>query len=43
VIEKGLAEDDRVLVSGLLRAIPGEKVQPQTQSAAVAPAAGGPR
>ena len=38
VIEKGLAEDDRVLVSGLLRAIPGEKVQPQTQSAAVAPA-----
>jgi RND family efflux transporter MFP subunit len=43
VIEKGLGEDDRVLVSGLLRAIPGEKVQPQTQSAAVAPAAGGPR
>jgi hypothetical protein len=37
VIEKGLAEDDRVLVSGLLRAIPGEKVQPQTESAAAAP------
>jgi RND family efflux transporter MFP subunit len=43
VVEKGLAEYDRVLVSGLLRAIPGEKVQPQTQSAAVAPAAGGAR
>jgi RND family efflux transporter MFP subunit len=43
VIDKGLAEDDRVLVSGLLRAIPGEKVQPQTQSAAVAPASGGVR
>jgi RND family efflux transporter MFP subunit len=40
VIETGLAEDDRVLVSGLLRAIPGEKVQPQTQAAAVAPASG---
>jgi RND family efflux transporter MFP subunit len=36
VIDKGLAEDDRVLVTGLLRAIPGEKVQPQTQSAAAA-------
>jgi RND family efflux transporter MFP subunit len=43
VIEKGLAEDDRVLVSGLLRAIPGEKVAPQMQSAAAAPAAGGAR
>ena len=38
IVEKGLAEDDRVLVSGLLRAIPGEKVTPQTQSAAAAPA-----
>jgi len=43
VIEKGLAEDDRVLVSGLLRAIPGEKVAPQMQSAAAAPAADGAR
>jgi RND family efflux transporter MFP subunit len=38
VVEKGLAEDDRVLVSGLLRTIPGEKVAPQTQSAAATPA-----
>jgi RND family efflux transporter MFP subunit len=43
VIEKGLAADDRVLVSGLLRAIPGEKVAPQMQSAAAAPGAGGAR
>lgn len=28
VIEKGLAADDRVVVSGLLRAIPGQKVDP---------------
>ena len=33
VIEKGLDADDRVIVSGLLRAIPGQKVDPQTQSA----------
>jgi RND family efflux transporter MFP subunit len=33
VIEKGLSADDRVIVSGLLRAIPGQKVDPQTQSA----------
>ena len=33
VIEKGIAADDRVIVSGLLRAIPGQKVDPQTQSA----------
>jgi RND family efflux transporter MFP subunit len=43
VVETGLAEDDRVLVSGMLRAIPGEKVAPQTQSAAVVPASGGAR
>jgi RND family efflux transporter MFP subunit len=30
VINKGLAEDDRVIVAGLLRAIPGQKVDPQT-------------
>ena len=33
VIEKGLNADDRVIVTGLLRAIPGQKVDPQTQSA----------
>src|SRR5262245_15445434 len=31
VIEKGLTADDRVVVGGLLRAIPGNKVDPQTQ------------
>jgi RND family efflux transporter MFP subunit len=33
VVDKGLNADDRVIVSGLLRAIPGQKVDPQTQSA----------
>ena len=33
VIESGLKADDRVIVSGLLRAIPGQKVDPQTQTA----------
>ena len=32
VIMKGLAADDRVIVEGLLRAIPGEKVDPHTAS-----------
>ena len=41
VIEKGLAETDRVVVNGLLRAIPGQKVDPQTQTAAAGTAAGG--
>src|SRR5271156_5809998 len=31
VIESGLKADDRVVVAGLLRAIPGEKVDPQLQ------------
>ncbi|MEA2931214.1 MAG: hypothetical protein QOG38_3642 [Hyphomicrobiales bacterium] len=34
VIENGLKADDRVVVAGLLRAIPGQKVDPQTQTAA---------
>ena len=38
VIEKGLAPDDRVVVAGILRAVPGQKVEPQLQGAA--PAAG---
>ena len=29
VIDKGLTENDRVVVSGMLRAIPGQKVDPQ--------------
>jgi RND family efflux transporter MFP subunit len=32
VIESGLTAEDRVIVSGLLRAVPGEKVDPQTQA-----------
>ena len=34
VIESGLKADDRVIIAGLLRAIPGQKVDPQTQTAA---------
>jgi RND family efflux transporter MFP subunit len=42
VIEKGLSKDDRVVVAGILRAIPGQKVDPQLQSAdASRPSAGG--
>jgi RND family efflux transporter MFP subunit len=33
VIEKGIGADDRVIVEGLLRAIPGQKVDPQTAPA----------
>jgi RND family efflux transporter MFP subunit len=39
VIDSGLKPDDHVVVSGLLRAIPGEKVDPQLQTASAAPAA----
>jgi RND family efflux transporter MFP subunit len=42
VVEKGLSEDDRVVVNGLLHALPGQKVHPQMQAAA-APAAGAAR
>src|ERR1700761_8728574 len=31
VIEDGLNPDDRIVIAGLLRAIPGQKVDPQTQ------------
>jgi multidrug efflux pump subunit AcrA (membrane-fusion protein) len=31
VIENGLKGDDRVVIAGLLRVIPGEKVDPQLQ------------
>jgi RND family efflux transporter MFP subunit len=33
VVESGLAAEDSVVVAGLQRAVPGEKVQPQTQTA----------
>jgi RND family efflux transporter MFP subunit len=33
VIESGLKPDDRVVVTGMLRAIPGQKVDPQVQAA----------
>jgi RND family efflux transporter MFP subunit len=36
VVEKGLTAQDRVVVDGLLRAIPGQKVDPQTAPAAAA-------
>ena len=36
VIEKGISPTDQVIVSGLLRAIPGQKVDPQTATAAEA-------
>jgi RND family efflux transporter MFP subunit len=36
VMEKGVGPDQRVIVAGLLRAIPGQKVDPQTQNLASA-------
>ena len=36
LIESGLKPDDRVVVDGLLRAIPGQKVDPKLQTAAAA-------
>jgi RND family efflux transporter MFP subunit len=38
VIETGLTSDDRVVVAGLLRAIPGQKVDPQLQKIEPPPA-----
>ncbi len=38
VIESGLKGDDRVVVAGLLRAIPGQKVDPQLQKIDMPPA-----
>lgn len=38
VIEKGIAAGDRVIVSGLQRAVPGQKVEPVAESAAAKPA-----
>ncbi|MHC1945414.1 efflux RND transporter periplasmic adaptor subunit [Bradyrhizobium sp. UFLA06-06] len=39
VIESGLKGDDRIVTAGLLRAIPGQKVDPQVQKADAAPTA----
>lgn len=36
VIESGIAAEDRVVVAGLLRAVPGQKVAPQARPAATA-------
>jgi RND family efflux transporter MFP subunit len=36
VIDSGLKADDRVVVAGLIRAIPGQKVDPQLQTASAA-------
>jgi RND family efflux transporter MFP subunit len=38
VIEEGLKPDDRVVTAGLLRAIPGQKVDPQLKKAETPPA-----
>jgi hypothetical protein len=38
VIENGLKGDDRIVVAGLLRAIPGQKVDPQLQKIEPPPA-----
>ncbi len=37
VIDSGLKPDDRVVVAGLVRAVPGQKVDPQMQVATTAP------
>ncbi|RDV04785.1 efflux RND transporter periplasmic adaptor subunit [Undibacter mobilis] len=33
VIDKGVGPDDRIIINGMLRAVPGQKVDPQTASA----------
>jgi len=42
VIKDGIGPDDRIIVNGLMRARPGQKVMPQEQGAAPAAPAGGP-
>jgi len=39
VIEEGLKPDDRVVTAGLLRAIPGQKVDPQLKKIEAQPIA----
>jgi RND family efflux transporter MFP subunit len=36
VIDKGVTKDDRVIVGGIMRAVPGQKVEPVTATAAAA-------
>ena len=38
VIESGLKREDKVVIAGLLRAIPGQKVDPQLQKIETPPA-----
>ena len=38
VIESGLKPDDRIVVAGILRAVPGQKVDPQLETLAATPA-----
>jgi len=40
VIENGLKPDDRVVVAGILRAVPGQKVDPQLETVAATPTRG---
>lgn len=42
VIDSGLSADDRVVVAGTLRAVPGQKVDPHMQTAPSAPSASSP-
>ena len=42
-IDSGLNPQDRVVVAGVLRAVPGQKVDRQMQPAAAASGAGGSR
>ena len=37
VIESGLKPDDRIVVAGILRAVPGQKVDPQLETATATP------
>jgi hypothetical protein len=39
-IDSGLKPDDRVVVAGILRAVPGQKVDPQLQAIAATPTPG---
>jgi RND family efflux transporter MFP subunit len=43
VIDKGISADDRVLIAGIMRAIPGQKVDPRMDAAAATPPAAPPK
>jgi hypothetical protein len=43
VIKDGIASDDRVVVNGLMRARPGQKVKPQEQGGTPSAEATGPQ